>query len=129
MTLNSIRNALFAAMHGLSVEQYELQKARDNLKSVTDDFLDQHPEYLRGRFTEGKRCKALSQQRDTSGAEGNPPTELEVLKSAPVNAGTFTPHIIDKGALERARVKCREVVASEPDRYSHIIESAPLRAG
>ncbi len=57
------------------------------------------------------------------------PTELEVLKSAPVNAGTFTPHIIDKGALERARVKCREVVASEPDRYSHIIESAPLRAG
>lgn len=90
MTLNSIRNALFAAMHGLSVEQYELQKARDNLKSVTDDFLDQHPEYLRGRFAEGKRCKALSQQRDTSGAEGNPPTELEVLKSAPVNAGTFT---------------------------------------
>lgn len=72
MTLNSIRNALFAAMHGLSVEQYELQKARDNLKSVTDDFLDQHPEYLRGRFAEGKRCKALSQQRDTSGAEGNP---------------------------------------------------------
>lgn len=112
MTLNSIRNALCAAMHGMTPEEYELQKARNNLKSVTDNFLDQHPEYLRGRF-----------------AEGNPPTELEVLKSAPVNAGTFTPHIIDKGALERARVKCREVVASEPDRYSHIIESAPLPAG
>ncbi|ESL54648.1 Uncharacterised protein [Klebsiella pneumoniae] len=112
MTLNSIRNALFAAMHGLSVEQYELQKARDNLKSVTDDFLDQHPEYLRERFAEGK-----------------PATELELLKSAPVDDGTFTPHIIDEGTLERARVKCREVVASDPDRYSHIIESSPLRAG
>ncbi|HDG9806039.1 TPA: hypothetical protein PGG58_000715 [Raoultella planticola] len=112
MTLKSIRNALCAAMHGMTSEEYELQKARDNLKSVTDNFLDQHPEYLRVRF-----------------AEGNPPTELELLKSAPVNAGTFTPHIIDEGALERARVKCREVVASDPDRYSHIIESAPLRAG
>lgn len=53
MTLNSIRNALCAAMHGMTPEEYELQKARDNLKSVTDNFLDQHPEYLRGRFAEG----------------------------------------------------------------------------
>ena len=47
MTLNSIKNALFAAMHGMTPEEYELQKARDNLKSVTDNFLDQHPELLK----------------------------------------------------------------------------------
>ena len=47
MTLNCIKNALFAAMHGMTPEEYELQKARDNLKSVTDNFLDQHPELLK----------------------------------------------------------------------------------
>jgi hypothetical protein len=46
MTL-SIRDRIFAAMHGMSAEQYALEKARDNLKNVTDNFLDQHPELLK----------------------------------------------------------------------------------
>ena len=63
MTLNSIRNALCAAMHGMTPEEYELQKARDNLKSVTDNFLDQHPELLKSAPAEtptDKRGEALS---------------------------------------------------------------------
>lgn len=108
MTLNSIRNALCAAMHGMTPEEYELQKARDNLKTLTDEFLDQHPEYLRGRFSEGKPAPVDASTK-------------RIKKSLGADAGTFTPHIIDEGALERARVQCREVVASDPDRYSHII--------
>ncbi len=46
MTL-SIRDRIFAAMHGMSAEQYALEKARDNLKSVTAQHLEKHPEYLK----------------------------------------------------------------------------------
>ncbi|ENA1176336.1 MULTISPECIES: hypothetical protein [Klebsiella pneumoniae complex] len=123
MTLNSIRNALFAAMHGLSVEQYELQKARDNLKSVTDDFLDQHPEYLRGRFAEGK-----------------PANGLELLKSSPVDTPTKVKRIskslgadsrpvvshtadhIDPEMLAKAKAAAAALAKSDPDRYGNIIK-------
>ncbi|MDM7202073.1 hypothetical protein QUH51_22925, partial [Citrobacter freundii] len=59
MTLDSIKNALFAAMKNMTPEEYELQKARDNLKSVTSEFLRKNPEYLRGRFAEGKPDNGL----------------------------------------------------------------------
>lgn len=121
MTLNSIRNALFAAMHGLSVEQYELQKARDNLKSVTAEFLDQHPEYLKSAPADtptGKRGEALSPMRDTFGAEQRIKKSLGA-DSRPVVAHT-TDHI-DPDVLERAKAACRKLVADNPERYGNII--------
>ncbi|HGE7343095.1 hypothetical protein [Citrobacter sp. FDAARGOS_156] len=59
MTLDSIKNALFAAMHGMTPEEYTLQKARENLASVTSGFLRKNPEYLRGRFAEDKPANGL----------------------------------------------------------------------
>ncbi|VAP92514.1 Uncharacterised protein [Klebsiella pneumoniae] len=123
MTLNSIRNALFAAMHGMTSEEYELQKARDNLKSLTDNFLDQHPEYLRGRFAEGK-----------------PANGLELLKSSPVDTPTKVKRIskslgadsrpvvsqtadhIDPEMLAKAKAAAAALAKSDPDRYGNIIK-------
>ncbi|CAH5866508.1 hypothetical protein OP691_003516 [Escherichia coli] len=138
MTLNSIRNALFAAMHGMTPEEYELQKARDNLKSVTDNFLDQHPEYLRGRFAEGKpanglellksassdtptdkRGEALSPMRDTFGAE------QRIKKSLGADSRPVVSHTadhIDPEMLAKAKAAAAALAKSDPDRYGNIIK-------
>lgn len=122
MTLNSIKNALFAAMHGMTPEEYELQKAQDNLKSVTDNFLDQHPELLKSASSDiptGKRGEALSPMRDTFGAE------QRIKKSLGADSRPMVSHTtdhIDPDALERAKAACRKLVADNPDRYGHIIQ-------
>lgn len=138
MTLNSIRNALFAAMHGMTPEEYELQKARDNLKSVTDNFLDQHPEYLRGRFAEGKpanglellkstpaetptdkRGEALSPMRDTFGAE------QRIKKSLGADSRPVVSHTadhIDPEMLAKAKAAAAALAKSDPGRYGNIIK-------
>ncbi|MFO3905348.1 hypothetical protein AAHD62_12590 [Enterobacter hormaechei] len=104
MTL-SIRDRIFAAMHGMSAEQYALEKARDNLKSVTDNFLDQHPELLKSASsdTPTKRIKK------SLGADSRPVV-------------SHTADHIDPDALERAKAACRKLVADNPDRYGHIIQ-------
>ncbi|HDT2790744.1 hypothetical protein [Enterobacter asburiae] len=138
MTLNSIRNALFAAMHGMTPEEYEFQKARDNLKSVTDNFLDKHPEYLRRRFAEGKpanglellksaladtptgkRGEALSPMRDTFGAE------QRIKKSLGADSRPVVSHTadhIDPEMLAKAKAAAAALAKSDPDRYGNIIK-------
>lgn len=138
MTLNSIRNALFAAMHGMTPEEYEFQKARDNLKSVTDNFLDKHPEYLRMRFAEGKpanglellksapadtptgkRGEALSPMRDTFGAE------QRIKKSLGADSRPVVSHTadhIDPEMLAKAKAAAAALAKSDPDRYGNIIK-------
>ncbi|HBR2123012.1 TPA: hypothetical protein MC761_002969 [Enterobacter cloacae] len=138
MTLNSIRNALFAAMHGMTPEEYEFQKARDNLKSVTDNFLDKHPEYLRRRFAEGKpanglellksapadtptgkRGEALSPMRDTFGAE------QRIKKSLGADSRPVVSHTadhIDPEMLTKAKAAAAALAKSDPDRYGNIIK-------
>lgn len=138
MTLNSIRNALFAAMHGMTPEEYEFQKARDNLKSVTDNFLDKHPEYLRRRFAEGKpanglellksapadtptgkRGEALSPMRDTFGAE------QRISKSLGADSRPVVSHTadhIDPEMLAKAKAAAAALAKSDPDRYGNIIK-------
>ncbi|WP_318370178.1 hypothetical protein [Enterobacter sp.] len=107
MTLNSIRNALFAAMHGMTPEEYELQKARDNLKSVTDDFLAKHPEALKPKTTPNlKTGKTIIKML---GADSRPVV-------------THTADHIDPEVLERAKAACRKLVADNPERYGHIVK-------
>lgn len=104
MTLNTIKSALFAAMHGMTPAEYELQKARDNLKSVTDDFLTKHPEALKTKSTPNLK------------------TGKTIIKMLGAEAGVFKPHDIDPDALERAKAACRKLVADNPDRYGNIIK-------
>ncbi|HHT8249712.1 TPA: hypothetical protein ACT2TS_000624 [Citrobacter braakii] len=123
MTLDSIKNALFAAMKNMTPEEYELQKARDNLKSVTSEFLRKNPEYLRGRFAEGK-----------------PDNGLELLKSSPVDTPTKVKRIskslgadsrpvvshtadhIDPDMLAKAKAAAAALAKSDPCRYGNIIK-------
>ncbi|NJQ21973.1 hypothetical protein HCO69_20420 [Pantoea sp. LS15] len=137
MTL-SIRDRIFAAIHDMSAEQYALEKARDNLKNVTDNFLDQHPEYLRRRFAEGKpanglellksapadtptgkRGEALSPMRDTFGAE------QRIKKSLGADSRPVVSHTadhIDPEMLAKAKAAAAALAKSDPDRYGNIIK-------
>ncbi|HHA2286002.1 hypothetical protein [Klebsiella variicola] len=122
MTLNSIKNALFAAMHGMTQEEYELQKARDNLKSVTDNFLDQHPELLKSASSDtptDKRGEALSPMRDTFGAE------QRIKKSLGADSRPAVSHTadhIDPEILAKAKAAAAALAKSDPDRYGNIIK-------
>ncbi|MFW9066377.1 hypothetical protein ACOI9Q_23720, partial [Klebsiella sp. C228] len=51
----------------------------------------------------------------------------KIKKALGAGAGGFQAHEIDPEMLRLARDKCRQVVASDPERYSHIIESTPLK--
>jgi len=121
--MTTIKDRIFATLHGMTSAEYALEKARDNLTSVTSEYLARHPEYLRGRFAEGK-----------------PANGLELLKSAPVDTPTKVKRIskslgadsrpvvshttdhIDPEVLERAKAACRKLVADNPDRYGNIIK-------
>ena len=127
MTLDSIKNALFAAMHGMTPEEYTLQKARENLVSVTSGFLRKNPEYLRGRFAEGKPVNGLEYLKAPTDSPVNKITDKKIIKTKIINmlgddAGVFKPHDIDPDAIERAKVACRKLVADDPERYGHIIK-------
>jgi len=127
MTLDSIKNALFAAMLGMTPEEHSLQKARENLASVTSGFLTKHPEYLRGRFAEGKPANGLECLKAPTDSPVNKTTDkkinkTKIIKMLGADAGVFKPHDIDPDALERAKVACRRLVADDPERYGHIIK-------
>ena len=121
MTL-SIRDRIFAAMHGMSADQYALEKARDNLKSVTDNFLDQHPELLKSAPAEtpkDKRGEALSPMRDTFGAE------QRIKKSLGADSRPVVSHTadhIDPEMLAKAKAAAAALAKSDPGRYGNIIK-------
>ncbi|QDK17188.1 hypothetical protein ES815_02265 [Leclercia adecarboxylata] len=122
MTLYSIKNALFATMHGMTPEEYELQKARDNLKSVTNDFLTKHPELLKSAPAEtptDKRGEAFSPMRDTFGAEQRIKKFLGA-ESRPVVS--HTADHIDPEMLAKAKAAAAALAKSDPDRYGNIIK-------
>ncbi|WP_193129787.1 hypothetical protein [Enterobacter hormaechei] len=107
MTLNSIKNALFAAMHGMTPEEYNLQKARDNLKSLTDDFLAKHPEIFKTEVT--PKATINKRIKKSLGADSRPVV-------------SHTADHIDPELLERAKAACRKLVADNPERYGHIVK-------
>lgn len=104
--MTTIKDRIFAAMHGMTPGEYELEKARENLTNVTADFLDEHPEYLKSSPVDiPTKVTRISK---SLGAD-----------SRPVVAHT-TDHI-DPEVLERAKEACRQLVAANPERYSHVI--------
>ncbi|EFC4873249.1 hypothetical protein ACU7DT_004526, partial [Escherichia coli] len=120
--MTTIKDRIFAAMHGMTPEEYELQKARDNLKSVTDNFLDQHPELLKSAPADtptGKKGEALSPMRDTFGAE------QRIKKSLGADSRPVVSHTadhIDPEMLAKAKAAAAALAKSDPDRYGNIIK-------
>ncbi|CAH6659903.1 hypothetical protein [Pseudocitrobacter vendiensis] len=109
MTLNTIKNALFAAMHGMTPEEFTLQKARESLTNAAADFLDQHPEYLRAK------------QTTTPAAVSKTTKIYKMLGSDSRPLVAHTADHIDPEVLERAKAACRKLVADNPERYGNII--------
>lgn len=122
ITPEKVRNMIAASMAGWLPEEYEQQQREEKLKSAVNRFLDNHPEYIERYTSKSMTAPAVAPVKD-----GKEKT-ARIKKAIGAGAGEFIPHFVDEAALERACAKCREVVASDPDRYSHIIESAPQRA-
>ena len=104
---NSIRDRIFAAIRGMSVAEYDLEQARQELAKATTQHLEQHPELLKS-------------------ASADTPTKIKrISKSLGADSRPVVSHTtdhIDPDVLERAKAACRKLVADNPDRYSHIIQ-------
>ncbi|MDK3051939.1 hypothetical protein [Klebsiella michiganensis] len=114
-TLQKVKDGIAAALLGKTPEQLADEQRNAAVKNAVGDFLKLHPaDYLKPA---GPKAATTS-----------PVTKKRVMKSLGAGAGTFTPHIVDEEALRRACEAARAFQAADPERYSHIIESAPLRA-
>ncbi|MCR2773920.1 hypothetical protein [Enterobacter kobei] len=111
--LKTVRDSIAAAMNGRTIEQMETEQLKQNVKNAVDDYLIRHPDW---------------QPSTKSAPVTNTKQKARIMKTLGAGAGGFQAHEIDPEMLRLAREKCREIVAADPDRYSHIIESAPLRA-
>ncbi|MDH0060788.1 hypothetical protein [Leclercia adecarboxylata] len=123
MTLNSIKNALFAAMHGMTPEEYNLQKARDNLKGLTDDFLAKHPEIFKTEVT--PKATINKRIKKSLGADSRPVVSHTADHQDPyrVSQGLIAiGDTIDPELLARAKKAARDLAAADPERYGNVIK-------
>ncbi|KOC88033.1 hypothetical protein [Winslowiella iniecta] len=116
-TLQKVRDGIAAALLGKTPEQLADEQRRDAVKNAVDEYLIRHP----GWKPSQQPAPAVSPVANTK------QKAIRIMKTLGAGAGGFTPHEIDPEMLRLAREKCRQVVAENPKRYSHIIESAPLR--
>lgn len=117
-TLEKVRNMIAASMAGWLPEEYEQQQREEKLKGAVARFLETHPEYIERYTSKPMTAPAVTPVKDKA---------KRIKKSLGAGAGGFQAHEIDPEMLCLAREKCRQVVASDPERYSHIIESTPLK--
>ncbi|WP_159214502.1 hypothetical protein [Klebsiella pneumoniae] len=111
--LQKVKDGIAAMLLGKNPEQLADEQRQAAVKNAVDDYLIRNPDWKPSPKVISVKDSKLKATR--------------IMKTLVAGAGTFTPHIVDEGALERACAKCREVVASDPERYSHIIESTPLK--
>lgn len=116
--LKAVRDGIMGALLGFSPEQLADEQRQQDVTKAVDRFLENNSDWKPSTKTAPKVTPVTDSKIKTR----------RIMKALGAGAGTFTPHIVDEAALERARAKCRQLVASDPDRYSHIIESALLRA-
>lgn len=115
--LKTVRDSIAAAMNGSTIEQMETEQLKQNVKNAVDDYLIRHPDWQPST----KPAPAVAPVTNTK------QKTAKIKKALGAGAGGFQAHEIDPEMLRLARDKCRQVVASDPERYSHIIESTPLK--
>lgn len=120
-TLQKVKEGIAAALIGKTPEQLADEQRKAAVKTAVDNYLIQHPDWRPAQPPSPKTAPAVAPVKDTKRKS------KRIMKSLGAGAGVFTPHVVDEAALARACAKCREIVAADPERYSHIIESAPLR--
>ncbi|HEC2594321.1 hypothetical protein [Raoultella planticola] len=115
--LKTVRDSIAAAMNGRTIEQMETEQLKQNVKNAVDDYLIRHPDWQPST----KPAPAVAPVTNTK------QKTAKIKKALGAGAGGFQAHEIDPEMLRLVRDKCRQVVASDPERYSHIIESTPLK--
>ncbi|EJM9047710.1 hypothetical protein ACKVB7_003701 [Klebsiella pneumoniae] len=117
LKIKTVRDSIAAAMNGRTIEQMETEQRQDAVKSAVDEYLIRHPDWQPSTKPAPKAAPVRDTKQKT----------VRIKKSLGAGAGGFQAHEIDPEMLCLAREKCRQVVASDPERYSHIIESTPLK--
>ncbi|HHT3347426.1 TPA: hypothetical protein ACTYUK_004676 [Klebsiella pneumoniae] len=117
--LKTVRDSIAAAMNGRTIEQMETEQRQDAVKNAVDDYLIRHPDWQPSTKPAPKAAPVTNSKQKTA--------KIKKALGAGAGAGKFIPHVVDELALERARIKCREIVAADPAAYSYIIESAPIK--
>lgn len=120
-TTLEVRNMIAASMAGWLPEEYEQQQREEKLKGAVERFLENHPEYIERYTSKPMTAPAVVPVTNTK------QKTAKIKKALGAGAGGFQVHEIDPEMLRLARDKCRQVVASDPERYSHIIESTPIK--
>ncbi|HBR3776666.1 hypothetical protein AAHU82_22670 [Klebsiella pneumoniae] len=115
--LKTVRDSIAAAMNGRTIEQMETEQRQDAVKAAVDEYLARHPDWKLSTKPAPKAAPVTNSKQKTA----------RIKKALGAGAGKFIPHVVDEAALERARIKCREIVAADPAAYSYIIESAPIK--
>lgn len=119
--MTTIKDRIFAAMHGMTSAEYALEKARQELAKATAQHLEQHPEYLRGRFAEGKPANGLELLKS---AGADTPTR-RIKKSLGADSRPVVSHTadhIDPEMLAKAKAAAAALAKADPDRYGNIIK-------
>lgn len=116
-TLQKVKNSIAAALLGKTSEQLADEQRQAAVKNAVDDYLTRHPDWQPSTKPAPKAAPVRDSKQKT----------VRIKKSLGAGAGGFQAHEIDPEMLCLAREKCRQVVASDPERYSHIIESTPLK--
>ncbi|HIG8797324.1 TPA: hypothetical protein ACYEOW_003279 [Raoultella terrigena] len=116
-TLEKVRNMIWAGMAGITPEEWQQKQSKDNLKSAVDRFLEQNPHYLDNNpINQPVRDSKQKARR--------------IKKSLGADAGKWSQeHGLDPEQLRLAREKCRQIVAENPDQYSHVITAATAPDG
>ncbi|HHG1250560.1 hypothetical protein ACKLL6_24545 [Klebsiella quasipneumoniae subsp. similipneumoniae] len=115
--LKTVRDSIAAAMNGRTIEQMETEQRQDAVKAAVDEYLARHPDWKLSTKPAPKAAPVTNSKQKTA----------RIKKALGAGAGKFIPHVVDEAALERACIKCREIVAANPAAYSYIIESAPIK--
>jgi hypothetical protein len=112
-TLQKVRDGIAAALLGKTPEQQEEEQRRDAVKSAVDDYLIRHPDWKPSQQPSPKAKPVTDSKIKTR----------RIMKTLGAGAGGFQEHVVSPELLERARVKCRQLLADFPDLYGNIIRS------
>lgn len=112
-TLQKVRDGIAAVLQGRTVEEIEDAQRQEAVCAAVGRFLESNPDWK----PSAKPAPVRDSKQKTA----------RIKKSLGAGAGGFQAHEIDLEMLRLAREKCREVVASDPKRYSHVIESTPIK--
>lgn len=108
--IEKVRSGITAALLGKTPEQLADEQRKAAVKNAVDEYLIRNPDW-----------KPSHQSVPVANTKQK---AIRIMKTLGAGAGGFTPHEIDPEMLRLAREKCRQLVAENPERYSHIIETA-----